>query len=576
MNLSNEKLSEIFGKVIPGINIKFDVPTKDLLVELKEKTEGKNKCVIFKRKISFRDVFEIKMSGYSVSINVGKNMFILNYDGFGFDILKQQNYFLKFLLCYALIYGEYDRGNIEVDLYYTFHNGIMFPISLGKNKFAGAWAYENILDYRDFYKIRDYNSQHCWQNIFRGEVGRQVDFIPKLDMATYPKKTYIGTDDISKTLFHNGQQKLMLSEVNCLNKTVPGENYIVIYPGAAPCNHFPALFNLFPNFIYLLIDPVFDIKNRDPDKPEEYRGTNEIKFSERGVPIKLSEIVSKSIPEYLTKGVKDMNKFDKNVFVISDLLNEETVNKCIVPYLKTLSNSGQEFKKILISDIRGNISSKEIMKKTKYEISIIQEKIILDDHKLQKYFYDVVHPEISMFKFRPPYYYPKVGIVNLEYFVGDIYFQQYAGPTSTETRLIIYGPNAKIIKYNNQDYESNLFAFNMNFRSKIYYHEFSDINGLDYCFDCKARVEIYREYFNKFGFVGYEDFIYFFRNFVVENDTIFSSKKTRAFKLNNENMFEITSNILSPDEVIGKGIKNEEQMIKHCRDKYLKYIPKKT
>jgi len=49
---------------------------------------------------------------------------------------------------------------------------------------------------------------------------------------------------------------------------------------------------------------------------------------------------------------------------------------------------------------------------------------------------EILKPEMTMLKFRPPYV-DRSGVKELEYLPGDVYFQVWEGCTSSETRLIV-------------------------------------------------------------------------------------------------------------------------------------------
>jgi hypothetical protein len=59
---------------------------------------------------------------------------------------------------------------------------------------------------------------------------------------------------------HIGQRKLLLNEIQFLTyATKPQQQHIIIYVGAAPCEHLTIIQTLFPGNKYLLIDPNYCI-----------------------------------------------------------------------------------------------------------------------------------------------------------------------------------------------------------------------------------------------------------------------------------------------------------------------------
>jgi hypothetical protein len=111
---------------------------------------------------------------------------------------------------------------------------------------------------------------------------------------------------------------------------------------------------------------------------------------------------------------------------------------------------------------------------------------------MQLDWWKIINPELSMFKFRLPWY---EGFT--EYPEGKIYIQPYPGPTSTETRLIVKA-NAKLIKYDNVKYEGQLFYHNTVSRYKLYKCSLGKLDlkhdHLDNCYDCVSFVNIAEDY----------------------------------------------------------------------------------
>lgn len=122
------------------------------------------------------------------------------------------------------------------------------------------------------------------------------------------------------------------------------------------------------------------------------------------------------------------------------------------------------------------------------------EKRVFDDHVAQMRWYQIMKPTMTMLKFRLPW---DNNIT--KYLAGDIYIQPYPPATSTETRLIIDGPNAQIIDYDNKAYEEILFHFNTEQREWEYDNIMKDIPidekcGLNNKYDSVAEIYIISEY----------------------------------------------------------------------------------
>lgn len=122
---------------------------------------------------------------------------------------------------------------------------------------------------------------------------------------------------------------------------------------------------------------------------------------------------------------------------------------------------------------------------------------IVRNMEMQKKWWQIMNPELAMFKFRLPW---EEG--ETEYPEGDIYIQPYPGPTSTETRLISK-KDAPIVKYNNKKYEEACFYHNTISRSMKYPCKLGNLDmsrdGIDNCYDCVSFVVIVEDYIKATG-----------------------------------------------------------------------------
>lgn len=257
---------------------------------------------------------------------------------------------------------------------------------------------------------------------------------------TYRRKT----SEIKKSI-HWGQRKLLLTEIEFLtiflNNVESDKDIYVIYAGAAPGTHILYLSELFPTIHFELYDP------RD--------------FSPK---LNKSEMINTHV-QYFTddtarEWIADEHK-DKIILLVSDIRTGDTET----------------------------MDSKEVEERVKI------------DHEWQKNWYDIMKPEMAMFKFRLPWDYD-----NLEYLDGDIYIQPYPPSTSTETRLIIKA-NAGMKTYDNRKYEEQMFYFNKYCRTLEYHNLLENItedrkNGLKNIYDYASEVHILNEYLNLINFDG--------------------------------------------------------------------------
>jgi len=117
---------------------------------------------------------------------------------------------------------------------------------------------------------------------------------------------------------------------------------------------------------------------------------------------------------------------------------------------------------------------------------------IINNMAMQLKWWQIMNPELSMFKFRLPWEEGKT-----QYPEGEIYIQPFPGPTSTETRLVVR-KGAKLIDYDNIQYEGACFYHNTVDREKYYETSLGHLNldrdGFDNCYDCAAMIEIIKKY----------------------------------------------------------------------------------
>lgn len=231
---------------------------------------------------------------------------------------------------------------------------------------------------------------------------------------------------------HWGQRKLLLTEIRFLldyghlSKTV-------VYAGAGPGVHIHCLTKLFPKHKFILYDPVkFDsILSKNP----------RVKIYTQ----------SKESSGYFTDD--DAKKYKgKNILFICD---------------------------IRIS--KGRNTDDKINPRAKYGENI-EESQVIKDNMMQMKWVQLMNPVKAMLKFRCPYYSPDANLPKkMPHLKGDIYFQPWPGPHSSETRLIPQ-QNKKTGNYDAQTtydiemYQDQLSMYNKKQRIKTY-----DLSFLDPC-----------------------------------------------------------------------------------------------
>jgi hypothetical protein len=200
--------------------------------------------------------------------------------------------------------------------------------------------------------------------------------------------------------------------------------------------------------------------------------------------------LSEMFPEVQFK-LYDPRPFDKNLDTVKQI---ETFNQLFLDEDAKQWNS-KEYPNtdiLLVSDIRtgepGKMTSGEVNER------------VSTDHEWQKNWYRLIKPTLTLLKFRLPWDTGKT-----PYLEGDIYIQVWAPHTSTETRLLVKGPNAKIVQYDNTKYEEQLMYFNNISRVSNYpkdaisgisinFHSPKLSGGLSNKYDSMAEIKILYDY----------------------------------------------------------------------------------
>lgn len=126
------------------------------------------------------------------------------------------------------------------------------------------------------------------------------------------------------------------------------------------------------------------------------------------------------------------------------------------------------------------------------------ERRIMQDNECQKNWWVIMAPAMAMFKFRLPW-----DDLQTEYPTGEIYLGIYPPATSTETRLIVFSPDAPFKNYSNREYEEQLFRFNTVERLEEYDNILSGVpseekEGLDNQYDFASEIHVIQSYLAHF------------------------------------------------------------------------------
>jgi hypothetical protein len=204
-----------------------------------------------------------------------------------------------------------------------------------------------------------------------------------------------------------------LSEIEFLTLYAkPDKKWTVVYAGSAQGTHILYLSELFPNVTFHLYDP-----SKFDNNLVNYAKTHE------NIKIFNELFLNETCQQYKNK---------EDVFFISDI-------RTVPSDTETMHERDED----------GDTTSDAD------EASAEFEKEVSKNMAWQKEWVEIMQPVASMLKFRLPY---KPG--KTKYLDGKIYFQVWAGKTSSEGRLISEKPY-RIIEYDNTDYEQCMFRLNL-------------------------------------------------------------------------------------------------------------------
>jgi hypothetical protein len=307
---------------------------------------------------------------------------------------------------------------------------------------------------------------------------------------------YLPYDILEKksTNCHDGQRKLLYSEIefySMIKEKYDLNNILVVYVGSASGIHEPIIFDLFPELDFYLCDPnpyLIDhplIKNK-----ERVRINNDYYDDETW------------------KDVIKFNKKNKNIIFICDIREDVTEKEVL---------------KNMIQQQLWTIQLNSIAYMLKFRLPyLIEDKIknLNINYKLPK---DLkVNKKLLSNKNK--------NIYDFLYLKGDIYFQIYAPTMSSETRLIYIKDNKndkfEIQNYNIENYDGNLYYFNIIDRNKKYVYKDSElvkyhILGYDDSYESVCEYFIIEKYLGENS--NYDEIIR--KLYEINNKIIYYSKK---------------------------------------------------
>jgi hypothetical protein len=337
-----------------------------------------------------------------------------------------------------------------------------------------------------------------------------------------------------KSLLHIGQRKLFLNELQFLNKYVKFVNsteqrqHFVIYAGGSPGHHMYELSRYYPNVTFIIIDPsrhqsyisdnltVVDCKKTFYKRVIYYNVNNEYIHDLEDIST-LGKLLSSQIrlfiirdyctPELLIR-IKNELPIDCNIYLWSDI--------------RTDNAEAGKFGK---SENKNRTYLNKNKDENKGYVVSVTDGDILWNLAMQYNWLKVLEPDVSMFKFRLPFYVNDIDWLNafmkkdiikndfeetpelniLENYVdkmilypkGTIYIQPWQPKSSTESRLVIKKKNIyTLIKYDAFKYDGIFNYYNV-IERVIRKHN----NGVQYykygyceCNDCAIELTIFKDY----------------------------------------------------------------------------------
>lgn len=334
---------------------------------------------------------------------------------------------------------------------------------------------------------------------------------------------YTQVRKVFKTDVHIGQLKLLLTEIEFLTDSLnANEPAIVVYAGSAPSNKIYQLSEMFRNIKFVLVDPN-EHYVMYPNYTDMYTHMQDFMF------FKVNRN-SKYKDKIITTPIGDMPRgsFAGNVENICDIIENEPRRFFILEDYYTDEVSAwlhpltQRHKVLFISDIR-----------SRYEKSDNPSSLdIIWNSAMMYNWLDILKPARFMLKFRTPYEvndeaykqivkeyderpyihsaFESCKIPMIENFKQGkftyikpevIYMQAFAGPSSTESRLV--GSTLELHDFDCNDYNDKYFYYNRIHRQYGFHtdHEalLSPELGIDRCGDCAIMCTVFKNYFDKYG-----------------------------------------------------------------------------
>lgn len=311
-------------------------------------------------------------------------------------------------------------------------------------------------------------NEHCRQRFVHAERSAQGEYAPQSpedvirQVEDLPAQlAYRARGHTYKSVHHDGQRKLLLSEIQFLTRFYDAEAPpTVVYVGAAPGKHIPLLVDMFPGIKFELYDP--------------RRFDQSVARHRQSITVHLQYFTDRDAADWAA------------------------------------CDDGRPL--LFISDIREASDTERD--------SHAMERGVAGDMRMQQKWVKTVKPRAAMLKFRLPYTSETARNASVEYLDGYNMLPVYGPATTTETRLIVEPINTGVPRaertyatrlYSTQGHEELLSFFNIVVRS-------TPIPGLnipperntwyDACHDCASEIQAIAEYAEKLGASSQEDHFY--------------------------------------------------------------------
>jgi hypothetical protein len=352
------------------------------------------------------------------------------------------------------------------------------------------------------------------------------------------------------TSIHIGQLKLFLTEVEFLTDKLSkrDQETIMVYAGSAPCMHAPFLSNMFPKLKIICVDPnehifyypfyksSYDFKHLK--ETIYFKATLKNMYRSKYRNIQMYDFTTESIKQF------EKEKHGTNIENIGKSFDNLIETKKYSPIINYIKNTNYKYYVIEgyfddgIAELCAAFSASNFLfcsdiRTREGTLDYPGDIDLLWNLAMQYNWLNIMQPAHCMLKFRCPFFEkPDIEQFNKLYnenpykavfeeskelginFIDDyknkkfsyikpdnIYIQAFAGPTSSESRLIASKYN-DVTEFDYKNYQEKFFYYNQTIRQFGYHADHKSIydknTNFDACGDCGLTYQIMLEYYQKF------------------------------------------------------------------------------